>query len=144
MGAKEIATGRASAVAVIGLGRTIEIAVNETGLTSSQFRALSLVNAGVTSGSVLAQFLAVRAPTVTTVMNGLVDDGLVARARAEDDRRRVDFELTKAGRAALDTANAAAATALDQLAGALDADEANAAMEGLVLWQAALTRSRES
>ena len=102
MGANEVGTGRASAVAVIGLGRAIEIAVNDTGLTNSQFRALSLVDAGISSGAVLARFLAVRPPTVTTVMNGLVDDGLVARTRAEDDRRRVDFELTRAGRAALD------------------------------------------
>lgn len=144
MGAKKIAVNRAPALAVIGLGRAIEISVNETGLTSSQFRALSLVEAGVTSGAVLARFLAVRPPTVTTVMNGLVDDGLVARARAEDDRRRVDFELTPAGRAALDTADEAASAALDGLLANLDPADREAARAGLGLWREALARRNES
>ncbi|GJM38321.1 MAG: hypothetical protein DHS20C19_16880 [Acidimicrobiales bacterium] len=144
MGAKKTGTNRAPALAVIGLGRAIEISVNETGLTSSQFRALSLVEAGVTSGAVLARFLAVRPPTVTTVMNGLVDDGLVARARAEDDRRRVDFELTAAGRAALDTADEAASAALDGLLANLDPADREAARAGLGLWREALARRNES
>lgn len=144
MGAKEIATGRASAVTVIGLGRAVEIAVNETGLTSSRFRALTLVDAGITSGAVLARFLAVRPPTVTTVMHGLVDDGLVARTRAQDDRRRVDFELTDAGRAALDTANDAAAAALDAVLSTLDPDERDDARRGLDLWRAALARGNDA
>lgn len=144
MGAEETATNRASAVSIIGLGRIVEIAVNDTGLTSSQFRALSLVDAGVTSGSVLARFLDVRPPTVTTVMNGLVDDGLVARARAVDDRRRVDFELTPAGRRALDSANATAVAALDEVLDHLDPAERAAAREGMELWQVALARRSDS
>lgn len=144
MGAKELGTERVPAVAVIGMGRAIEIFVNKTGLTSSQFRALSLVAAGVSSGAVLARFLAVRPPTVTTVMNGLVDDGLVVRTRAEDDRRRVDFELTTTGRAALDTANAAAAAALDEILAALDPDERERARDGLDLWRTALARRNQS
>lgn len=142
MGAKGIVTDRAYAVTVIALGRAIEIAVNESGLTSSQFRALSLVDAGITSGGVLARFLAVRPPTVTTVMNGLVDDGLVSRTRAEDDRRRVDYEVTATGRVALDAANEVADAVLTSLTEAFGADDRKAACAGLDIWRAALDAKR--
>lgn len=142
MGAKGTATGRGHALTVIALGRAIEIAVNETGLTGSQFRALSLVRAGVTSSGVLARFLAVRPPTVTTVMNGLVEDGLVVRSRGADDRRRVDYELTAEGGRALDIANHAADGALAHLAGSLGRDDRRHALDALDLWRGALDARR--
>jgi MarR family transcriptional regulator, organic hydroperoxide resistance regulator len=147
MGTKDVvsggaATDRGHALSVIALSRSIEIAVNETGLTSSQFRALSLVRAGITSSGVLARFLAVRPPTVTTVMNGLVEDGYVARARSVDDRRRVDHELTPSGLQALNTANAAADAALEYLADSLDADARSRAVDSLDLWRDALDARR--
>ena len=142
MGAKGTATGRGHALTVIALGRAIEIAVNESGLTSSQFRALSLVRAGVTSSGVLARFLAVRPPTVTTVMNGLVEDGLVARSRGTDDRRRVDYELTAKGGEALATADAAADGALAHLAASLEPEDRRRAVDALDLWRTALDARR--
>ena len=144
MSAKGLATGRAHAVTVIGLSRAIEIAVNHTGLTASRFRALSLVEAGITSGAVLARFLAVRAPTVTTVMNGLVEDGLVARTRATDDRRRIDYELTGAGRDALDAANEAADGALAAIASELAPTDRTKAITGIDLWRDALDARRRA
>ncbi|MEQ8840494.1 MAG: MarR family winged helix-turn-helix transcriptional regulator [Acidimicrobiales bacterium] len=142
MGTKGTATDRAHAVTVIALGRSMEIAVNETGLTSSQFRALALVRAGITNSGVLARFLAVRPPTVTTVMQGLVEDGLVARTRRADDRRRVDYELTPSGVDALTEANAAADGALASLASSLDKSAREAALAGLDLWRDALDAKR--
>ncbi len=71
-------------------------------------------------------------------MNGLVDDGLVRRVRADDDRRRVDFQLTDAGTAALDVADAAADRALESLAGEIPVADRVSAVHGLDLWRAAL------
>lgn len=142
MGAKGISTDRGHALVVTALNRAVEIAVNETGLTSSQFRALSLVQAGITSSGVLARFLAVRPPTVTTVMNGLVEDDLVARTRSDLDRRRVDYELTKKGATALATANAAADGALAHLADCLDPADRGRAVDALDLWGDALDARR--
>ena len=122
MGANQSAEVQAGAITVIGLGRIVEIAVSETGLTSSQYRALALVKTGIGSSGVLARFLDVRPPTVTTVMNGLVADGLVERIRDASDRRRVDYELTADGAATLEVANAAARQALTGIADHLDAD----------------------
>lgn len=134
--------GRAHATSVIGLGRAIELAVNRTGLTPTRFRALALVDAGITSGSVLASFLAVRPPTVTTVMAGLVDDGLVRRVRSVEDRRRVDHELTDAGRDVLARAHAAADEALARLLDRLPEADRGVAVHGLTLWRQALDASR--
>lgn len=133
---------RGDAVTVIGLGRYIEIAVNESGLTASQFRALSLVGAGVTSSGVLARFLAVRPPTVTTVMNGLVEEGLVERIRDHNDRRRVDYELTAQGAEALAVANQAADAALARLADHLPEDQQDSAFGGIAAWRSALDTAR--
>ena len=83
-----------------------------------------------------------RPPTVTTVMNGLVDEGLVARARATDDRRRVDYELTADGRAALDRGNDMAEQALGSLVADLPASDQDAAFAGLDLWRDALDAKR--
>jgi DNA-binding MarR family transcriptional regulator len=142
MGAEHATDRRTDALTIIALGRAIEVAVNDTGLTSTQYRALTLVEAGVASSGVLATFLAVRPPTVTTVMNGLVDDGLVRRVRATDDRRKVGYELTRAGAQVLDRGNDAA----DHVLGALTADlspaDRSTAFEGIALWRGALDRHR--
>lgn len=90
----------------------------------------------------LARFLAVRPPTVTTVMNGLVDDGLVVRARGIEDRRRVDYRLTGEGRRALDTANKAADGVLGSLVADLPADDRTTAQDGLDVWRRALDAKR--
>lgn len=142
MVAKQSVETRSRAVSFIAISRSVEIVINDTGLTASQFRALMLVRAGYTSGAVLARFLDVRPPTVTTVMNGLVDEGLVERVRAADDRRRVDFELTEAGRSALDRAEAAADEALQRLVEELDPADRATAMDGIDLWREALDRRR--
>jgi len=133
---------RSDAVTVIALGRVIEIAVNGIGLTASQFRALSLVSAGITSSGVIARFLAVRPPTVTTVMNGLVEERLVERIRDDADRRRVDYELTKHGAKALAVANEAADAALARLAGHLEDGQGDTAFDGIAAWRAALDAAR--
>ena len=140
MGSNKIAgLGRAHALSIIGLGRSIELVVNRTGLTATRFRALSLIATGQTSGTVLAKFLAVQPPTVTAVMNGLVEDGLVDRVRSETDRRRVDYELTAAGEAALDEAYDAVDTRLEAIVGHLpDAEDRSGAVRGLDLWREAL------
>ena len=125
----------ADALTVIGLGRAIEIAVNSTGLTSAQYRALSLIDAGVTSSGILASFMAVRPPTVTTVMSGLVDNDWVQRVRRKADRRRVDYRLTEAGLDVLAHAQREADEALSALVGDLPPEEASVAWEGLRIWR---------
>ena len=90
----------------------------------------------------LARFLAVRPPTVTTVMNGLVEEGLVERIRDDADRRRVDYALTEQGANALAVANEAADRALARLAEHLDDNQRGTAFDGIAAWRAALDTAR--
>ena len=132
------------ALTIIGLGRALELAVRETGLSSSRFRALSLVDARITSSGLIARFLDVKPSTVTTVMDGLVSDGLVARVRSANDRRRVDYELTDSGCETLRGANAAARRALSTLADNIASKDRDVAFGGLDLWTQAIDARRKS
>ena len=135
---------RTRALTIIGLGRALELAVRQTGLSSSKFRALSLVNANITSSGLIARFLDVTPSTVTTVMDGLVSEGLVVRVRGDHDRRRVDYELTDIGCKTLDGANAAALRALSTLADNIDSADRDVAFRGLDLWTQAIDARRKS
>lgn len=132
------------ALTIIGLGRAVELAVRDAGLTSARFRALSLVAADISSSGLIARFLDVTPPTVTSVMDGLVNDGLVERHPGEVDRRRVDYSLTPRGSSALDAANAAASAALTSLAETLSPTERGEAFEGLDRWTSAIDDRRRS
>ena len=132
------------ALTIIGLGRALELAVQVTGLSSAKFRALSLVNAGITSSGLIASFLDVKPSTVTTVMDGLVAEGIVVRVRGTNDRRRVDYELTDSGRETLGEANTAAVQALSTLAANIESKDRDAAYGGLDLWTQAIDARRRS
>jgi DNA-binding MarR family transcriptional regulator len=141
MGDRDLEAGRA--LTIVGLGRVVELAVRETGLSSAKFRALSCVNIGVSASGLIARFLDVTPSTVTSVMDGLVADGLVVRATGVNDRRRLDHQLTAAGRQTLDAANAVAAQALSELAGYVDPADSDVAFSGLDTWARAIESRRD-
>src|SRR5579871_3766444 len=89
------------------IAKQVELGLEEVGLSLPQYRVLSLLDAGPTISSALADRLAVRPPSVTSVVDGLVGRGLVERTHREDDRRRVSHVLTTAGRAILESADEA-------------------------------------
>ncbi|MGI9600643.1 MAG: MarR family winged helix-turn-helix transcriptional regulator [Acidimicrobiales bacterium] len=145
MGSKQPGSSMSTrALTIVGLGRALELAVRETGLSTAKFRALSLVDAGITSSGLIARFLDVQPSTVTTVMDGLVADGLVDRLRGTDDRRRVDYQLTDRGSSTLKGANQAAVDALSILADNLEGDDRAHAFGGLDLWTRAIESRRRS
>lgn len=84
--------------------RALERAAAARDLTLAQFRVLVLVAAGDERSSLLAERLAVAKPTITAVVDGLVERGFVAREAVAGDRRSIRVALTPAGVAALDTA----------------------------------------
>lgn len=124
-------------LAVARLHRTLELTA-DTPLTLQQYRILGLLSIGGERAGVIARRLAVSKPTVTALVDTLVERGLAERRADADDRRSVTVSITDAGRAAVaDTAAAlqatlddvvgrctdpsAVAAALDQLGPALDA-----------------------
>ncbi len=129
---------------VARLARTMETALGEADLSPSQYRVLSFLsedgaNAAATA---LAGRMAVSKPSITALVDGLVQRGLVERRPNEDDRRRVQHVLTTAGLQALDRADAAVNASLEHLAGFLEPDERDAAGPGLAQWGEALVRAR--
>jgi DNA-binding MarR family transcriptional regulator len=101
-------------------------------LTLAQYRVLALVAAGDERSSLVAERLAVAKPTITAVVDGLVERGCLTREAVEGDRRSQRLVVTTAGQAALDAAETAMAAAIDEvLDDATDRDKAVAALVDL-------------
>ncbi len=66
--------------------------------------------------SSLAERLAVRPPSVTAVIDGLVTRGFVDRTHSEDDRRRISLGITPEGETVLAAADRAVNDRLEQIA----------------------------
>ena len=97
------------------MARHVELAVAAVDLTLAQYRVLGILGDGREAASALAHKLAVSRPSVTGVVDGLVARGLVRRDHGEYDRRRVDLDLTDAGRLLLRAADAAVDTHLPRI-----------------------------
>lgn len=130
-----------AARAATRLAKHVEKALSPIDLTVSQYRVLAILAEESAAAGRLADRLAVRPPTVTTVIDGLVARRLVDRQADPDDRRRQVLALTPLGREALALGDGAIATRLRQLARRLDTREASRAMAGLVDWHEAMERA---
>ncbi len=128
------------------LAKQVEIGLGTVDLSVSQYRILSLLDESAAASSHLAERLAVRPPTITAVVDGLVARGLVERRPVVGDRRRVDHVLTAEGHRVLDAADAAVEARLRGVTDAMDdPDAAEAAFRGLAAWRTAFvayTRAR--
>ena len=101
-------------------------------LSLPQFRVLALVDEGGERASQLADRLAVAKPTITAVVDGLVDRGFLKRTADCDDRRATKITLTAAGKRALsDAEHAMHARLHDVLAHADDPAAIERALEDL-------------
>ncbi len=125
------------------LAKQVELAVGSVDLSISQYRILGLLDQGSAMSSSLAEQLAVRPPSVTAVIDGLVTRGLVERTHSEDDRRRISLRLTAEGQSVLEAADRAAAERLEHIAGMLGSTRSSGrAMDNLSLWHQALVAHR--
>jgi long-chain acyl-CoA synthetase len=121
------------------LSKQVEIGLGAVDLSLPQYRVLGLLDEHSAVSSDLAERLAVRPPTVTAVVDGLVARGLVGRHPVEGDRRRVDHRLTPEGLAVLGAADAAVEARLRVVTDAMDdPDAAEEAFAGLARWRRAL------
>lgn len=67
-------------------------------LTLSQYRVLGILYTGDERATRLADRLTVAKPTLTSLIDSLVDRGYVARETSAGDRRAVRLSITDAGR----------------------------------------------
>lgn len=125
------------------LARHLESALETVELSPAQYRMLVQLSQGSEASTALARKLAVSAPSVTTVVDGLVQRGVVERTHSAEDRRRVSLALTEIGRGLLVSAEDAVRDRLESIANELE-DEglASNAIRALALWSEALDRAR--
>ena len=97
--------------------RALERAAGECDLTLAQYRVLALVAAGDERSSLLAERLTVAKPTITAVVDGLVERGCIERASVQGDRRSIRLTLTKPGQQALRVVERTMAEVLDRIFG---------------------------
>jgi len=107
-------TADAPTLTVARLSRVIENH-SEADLTMPQYRVLGLLSSGHERATELASKLAVTKPTLTSLIDGLVERGFVERAGADGDRRAVRLVITPAGSDAADVAGRAMRAVLDDV-----------------------------
>jgi DNA-binding MarR family transcriptional regulator len=125
------------------LSKRVEVALAQVELTLPQYRVLGILAEGSAAASGLADRLAVRRPSITALIDGLVARGLVDRRQEDADRRRVALRLTPEGISILARADVAVDDSLVAIAGHLpDKDEA-VALRSLELWARAMVESHQ-
>jgi DNA-binding MarR family transcriptional regulator len=120
------------------LAKYVELALDHVDLSLPQYRVLMYLERGSAAASALASNLAVSAPSVTALVDGLVNRSLVERHGVAGDRRLVAHMLTDKGRQALADADAAVIGRLHDIAGHLPQTERKRALAGLDLWLKAM------
>ena len=116
MGTKPLAIGADASRGAAWLARQVDRALSDAELSPPQYRLLSLLEGGGATATIAADRLAVSAPSVTAIVDGLVARGFVTRGEVEGDRRRVELKITEAGAAALARGDDAVAARLEWVA----------------------------
>lgn len=129
---------------VARLARVFEKRLADDGMTLPQFRVLSFLSEGEWAASKVADWLAVSRPSLTSLVDGLVDQGWVERKESPADRRSVLHHLTPAGHDRLLQATESLAEGLGALLDHLDPDERARAEDGLALVHIAMRRHHEA
>ncbi len=125
------------------LSKRVEVALAQVELTLPQYRVLGILAEGSAAASGLADRLAVRRPSITALVDGLVARGLVDRRQEDIDRRRVELRLTPEGASTLARADIAVDEYLIAIAGHLPDKEETMALRSLELWARAMVESRQ-
>jgi len=132
-------SARGAGRTVAWLAKQVERALAEVDLSLAQYRVLGFLSEGSAVSSAVAEGLAVRPPSITAVIDGLVVRGLVVRHTIAGDRRRVSLVVTDEGAKVFDQAEAVVAGRLWAIAGFLDDDDGGErALADLGRWSVAL------
>jgi long-chain acyl-CoA synthetase len=121
------------------LSKRVEMALAEVDLTLPQYRVLGILVEGSAAASGLADRLAVRPPSITAIIDGLVARGLVDRKQEDSDRRRISLRLTDEGSRVFAEADQSVDRHLTAIASCLPEKEETMALRSLQLWGEALT-----
>jgi len=129
--------------ALARLAKSAEMALGGVELSLPQYRVLIFLSEhDAAAASALASRLDVTRPTITAIVDGLVARGFVERRPAQDDRRRVEHHLTRAGERILAEGDQAIIARLAGVAAHLEPAEITQAAAGLERWGDGLNRAR--
>jgi long-chain acyl-CoA synthetase len=121
------------------LSKRVEVALAKMDLTLPQYRVLGILAEGSAAASGLADRLAVRPPSITAVIDGLVARGLVERKHEDSDRRRIALRLTDEGARTVAETDRSVDDYLASIAACLPGKDEAMALRALELWGQALT-----
>lgn len=99
------------------LARIAEQSCQATGISLPQYRLLASVADGPCRASALAEQVGVSRPTLTSLVDGLEQAGLLRRRPVPTDRRGIELEATAAGLEAVVRADSALSDRLVELVG---------------------------
>jgi DNA-binding MarR family transcriptional regulator len=123
------------------LARVAEQACQATGISLPQYRLLVSVSGQPQRASELAERVGVSRPTLTSLVDGLEQAGLLERAPVPSDRRGIQLVVTDAGCAALARADHALTERMLQL---VPSDAADGVREVVAILGKALDREGPS
>jgi long-chain acyl-CoA synthetase len=121
------------------LSKRVEVALAKMDLTLPQYRVLGILAEGSAAASGLADRAAVRRPSITAVIDGLVARGLVDRTQEDSDRRRITLRLTEEGERTVAEADRSVDEYLASIATCLPGKDEAMALRSLELWGQALS-----
>jgi DNA-binding MarR family transcriptional regulator len=101
---------------VARLGRLLEN-TSDVELSLPQYRVLGLLSTGDERATQLAARLSVTKPTLTAIVDSLVERGCVRRETTDGDRRAVRLSITAQGRTAVEHTGAQLREVLDDVIG---------------------------
>ena len=87
------------------LARGVEVACQKANLSLAQYRLLGFIAKSPQRASELASRASVSKPTLTSLIDGLAERGLVRREQVEGDRRGIRLDVTPEGADALGLAD---------------------------------------
>jgi DNA-binding MarR family transcriptional regulator len=120
------------------LAKRVEVALATVDLTLPQYRVLGILKEAPNAATGLADRLAVRPPSVTNIIDGLVARGLVERKHEDSDRRRIALRITDQGVRTIEEADRTVDAYMTSIASCLPSKEEAMALRSLELWGQAL------
>lgn len=104
--------------------RIIDTHMDPHGITAAQFKVLIIMaQMGVDTPAELCRHLSLDSGSMTRMLDRLEQKGFLARQRSEADRRQVRLVLTEQGQQLMDRLPEIGADAMNELAGAITAEE---------------------
>lgn len=132
----------AAARTVVRLNRHVAHALAQVDLSEAQYRVLAMLGEGDAVASGIAGQMALTRPSITALVDGLEDRGLVERLPHPSDRRQRTLSITTEGLAQLRRADEAAAACLRSIASCTD--DPDGPIAGLAAWDRAIRTYRRA